>query len=264
MPAVTDPARELAEIAQRLTQSSSSAGEIFLAGLFGVEAWSTEFMKIIVCILERADLVAKVVQQSRAMDDDHKANALSDLSRFKQAFAGTSLRIAWNQGEGGLAIMRDHGRPIQYLSQTVRAEVRYPKLSQEEVADLLQLIDAYLNELDASDEGPEFVRQAIRDGLTTFRFQLERIGWMGSGYALAAFREVMFVYEASKYHFSHEDNFDASAVLAGLWSILTKFKKKADEAKSWGDTAQSAWKLYQLGSSAATPLLLAGKVHGVM
>lgn len=264
MTTVTDPARELAEIAERLTQGSSSPGETFLAQQFGVAEWSTDFVKIIACILERADLVANIVGKSDAMDDDHKASALNDLAQFKQGFTGTALRTAWNQGGGGLPIMKDHGRPIQYLAPIVRAEVRYPKLSEAEIAEFLDLIDAYVAELTESDEGPEFVRQAILDGLATFRFQLERIGWMGSGYALTAFREVMLVYEASKYQFSDAGDVDASAVLKGLWDILTKFKEKADKAKSWGDTAESLWKVYQLGSSVATPLLLAGKANGVI
>lgn len=264
MTAVTDPARELAEIAERLTQSSSSPGETFLPAQFGVEPWSTDFVKIIGCILERADLVGRIVQQSTAMDDDHKTSALNDLAQFKQGFTGTALRVAWNQAGGGLPIMKDHGRPIQYLAPIVRAEVRYPKLSDAEIVEFLDLIDAYVEELKKSDEGPEFVRQSILDGLAAFRFQLEKIGWVGSGYALSAFREVMIVYEASKFQFSDTGNVDSSAVLKGLWNILTKFKKAADEAKGWSDTAESAWKLYQLGSSVATPLLLAGKAHWVI
>lgn len=261
MVSVTDPARELAEIAERLTQGSSAPGEKFLAEKFGVEPWSTDFVKIIACILERADHVATVVENS-SMDEDHKKNALNDLSQFKEGFIGNSLRQAWNHAGCGLPLMKDHGRPLQYLSPTVRAEVRYPKLSDAEVAEFLELIDAYVEELELSEEGPEFVRQAIRDGLAAFRFRLEKIGWMGSGYALVAFREVMMVYEASKFQFSDTGNVDSSDLLRGLWGILTKFKKKSDEAKSWGDTAESIWKIYQLGTSVATPLLLASQAHG--
>ena len=85
-------------------------------------------MKIVACILGRADLVATIVENS-TMDDVHKKNALNDLAQFKQGFTGNPLRQAWNNGGCGLPIMRDHGRPLQYLSPTVRAEVRYLKLS---------------------------------------------------------------------------------------------------------------------------------------
>ncbi|QQN73887.1 hypothetical protein [Croceicoccus sp. YJ47] len=218
MTTVTDPARELAEIAERLTHSDNVAGEAFLANSFGVKVWSTDFVKIIACILERADLVAKVVKQSNTMDDDHKASALEDLSRFKDGCTGAALRVAWNDVRGGMILMKDHRRPLQYLSPIVRAEVRYPKLTEQEVAEFLELIDAYLEELKTSDQGPAFVRQAITDGLLAFRFQLEKIGWMGSGYALVAFREVMIVYEASKFQFSDTGNVDSSAVLNPSYS----------------------------------------------
>lgn len=262
MAAVTDPARELAEIAERLTHDSSSAGESFLAGVFGVEPWSTEFMKIIVCILERTDLVARILQQSDAIDDDHKASALSDLAGFKLAFTGTALRVPWNQGEGGLPRMKSHGHALQFFSPTVRTEVRYPKLSDEEIEEFVELIDAYLDELAVSDEGPEFVRLAIRDGLIAFRFQLEQIGWMGSGYALAAFREVMLAYEATKWQYSSDGDFDSVAILRGLTTIVSKFKEKIDTAQGWADAGKSALEFYQLGSGVVLPLLLA-KTHGL-
>jgi hypothetical protein len=262
MSAVTDPARELAEIAERLTQGSSTAGDSFLAEQFAVDPWSTDFVKIIACILERADLVGAIVRDSDEVDIDHKASASSDLAQFKQGFTAAALRVAWNQDGGGLKIMRDHTRSLKYLSPVVRKQVCYPKLSDEEIKDFLILIDSYVTELKKSDEGPEFVRQAILDGLATFRFQLEHIGWMGSGYALAAFREVMLAFEMSKQQFLGVD-LDSVAVLKGLREIVTKFKGKIDAAQSWANTGKTVLKVYQLGTSFATPMLLLSKSHGL-
>lgn len=260
MATLTDPARELAEVAERLSKGSSSPGETFLAEQFGVGVWSTDFVRIVLSILERADLVASIVEGSD-MDDDHKSNALKDLRQFKEGFTGNSLRQHWNNSGNGLTSMKDHGRPIQYLSSVVRSFVRYPKLTEDEITEFIGLIDAYLDELQVSDEGPAFVRQAILDGLTMFRFRLQHIGWMGSGYALDAFREVMFAYEASKQQFGNRD-FESVPLMRGLRNIVTKFKEKVDTAQGWADTGQSVWKLYQLGSSVATPLLLASQSHG--
>lgn len=257
MATLTDPARELGEIAARLIAGSSSNGVAFLAQQFGVESWSTEFMKIIACIMERADLVARIVRQSD-LDDDHKDKAMEHLTNFKTGFTGASLSNHWNNSGHGLTIMKDHGSPIQFLSQTVRPFVKYPKLTNEEVTELIQLIDSYLSEVSKSDEGPEFVRQAIIDGLTMFRFQLEKLGWMGSGYALAAFREVVAVYEMSQREFVSDGNLNAEAVLRGFVGILTSFKKKVDEAKGWKDTAENVWNFYGIASRVATPLLLTG------
>ena len=261
MTLVTDPARELAEIAERLTRSTKAVGEKFLADQFGVSAWSTDFVKIITCILERADLVTEIVRTSD-MDDDHKANALNDLRQFKTGFTGNSLRQPWNNAGNGLTAMKDHGRPIQYLSTIVRQKVCYPKLTDDEVSELLGLIDAYVEELGANGDAPEFVKQAILDGLAMFRFQLDRVGWMGSGYALAAFREVMLACEFASRQFRDADEFDGEAALRGLRTIVSKFREKVDAARGWTESAEAVWKWYQVGSSVAAPLLLAGRVHG--
>lgn len=258
MATITDPARELGEIAHRLTVGSSHTGAALLAEQFGVPNWSTELMRIIASIMERADLVARIVRQSD-MDEDHKNSALEHLAGFKGGFTGASLNNHWNNAGHGLTIMKDHGGPIQFLSQTVRPYVKYPKLTEEEVAELIEAIDIYLSEITKSDEGPDFVRQAIVDGLTSFRFQLEKLGWMGAGYALASFREVVAVYEMSHRHLSSEHDLDAEAVLKGFGAILTSFKTKVEKAKAWKDTAETVWSLYGLASRAAVPLLLTGQ-----
>lgn len=261
MTLVTDPARELAEIAERLTRSTNAAGEKFLAEQFNVPVWSTDFVKIITCILERADLVTAIVRTSD-MDDDHKANALNDLSHFKTGFTGNSLRQPWNNAGNGLTAMKDHGRPIQYLSTIVRQKVCYPKLTDDEVSELLGLIDTYVEELSANEDVPKFLKQAILDGLALFRFQLDRVGWMGSGYALTAFREVVLACELASRQFRDAGGFNAEAALRGLKAIVSSFREKVDAARGWTESAEAVWKWYQVGSSVATPLLLAGRLHG--
>lgn len=256
---VTDPARELGEIATKLTVSSSQVGSQFLAKQFGVAEWSTDFMRIVACIMERADLVARIVRQSEHLDDDHKDNAIQHLAHFKAGFVGGSLNNHWNTSGHGLTAMKDHGGTIQFLSQTVRPVVKYPKLTESETAEFIEAIDQYLAAVGDSDEGPAFVRQAIIDGLTAFRFQLDMLGWMGSGYALSAFREVVEVYEMSRSVYDNTANLDAEAVLGGLYKILKSFKTKVDEAKGWKDAGESVWNLYGVASRIATPLLLTGQ-----
>jgi hypothetical protein len=203
--------------------------------------------------VERAYLVARIVDRS-SLDDEVKRNALAEVDAFKSGFALSPLSNPWNHAGQGMTIMKDHGRPIQYLSQTVRAEVSYPRLAPEEVAELVELIDAYLAEL-ADEDVPEFVRQSIRDGLHRFKFQLQKIGWMGSGYLLEAFREVMFAYDEVNRHATSPD-LNASAALKGLWLILTKFKTTVETAKGWADAGNTVWKVYKVGSAVATPFLL--------
>jgi hypothetical protein len=258
MLAITDPALELADIAKRLSKATSKIGEKFLQEEFGVEAWSTDFLKIITCIFERVDLINAVVQRSN-LDPDAKLSATADLENFKRGFAGDSLRASWQSG--GLAAMKDHGRPIQYMSASVKDEISYPKLTSEEVAEFLTLIDTYLAEVKNSDVGPDFVRRSVIDGLTAFRFQLEKIGWMGAGYALMAFRQVVFIYEAADSHF-RQTNPDAEAFLGGFLTILKKFKKTVDDAKGWADAGKAVYNAYSLSAQAVAPLLITGQLLG--
>lgn len=257
MASLTDPARELSEIAKRLEISDSQPGARFLAEQFGVESWSTDFMRIITCIMERADLVTDILRNSD-LDQDHKDNALEHVWLFKTGFTGPALGNHWNSGGHGLVIMKNHGAPIQFLSQTVRPVIKYPKLSEEEIAELIEAIDQYLAALANSDEGPDFVRQAISDGLGMFRFRLDKLSWMGSGYALTAFREVIEIYRLSDSQFTTSSNPDAGAFLSGFLDILHLFKSKVDNAKGWTDSAGSVWNAYGLASRFTTPLLLAG------
>lgn len=260
MSAITDPARELGEIAKRLTKGSKSVGSVFLAEQFGVSPWSTPFYRILACILERADLVASIIRRS-PLDDDHKEDAIAQLAGFKSAFAGTALVNQWNTDGQGLTLMQRHGQPVQFLSSAVRPVVAYPRLSEEETNELLALIERYREELKASDEAPAFVRQAILDGLASFQFQLEYMGWMGAGYTLAAFRQLMLVYESVNRN-DTPDAFNAAEVLGGLGGILKTFKEGIDRAQSWADTGGTVMKAWQLTSSVATPLLIGHSLIG--
>lgn len=257
MATMTDPARELSEIAQRLTQSSNAKGVDFLAGQFGVEAWSTEFFRIVTCILERADLVADTISRS-TMDEDHQRSAAEDLEGFKSAFTRGALINNWNNAGSGLTLVQQHGRPLQYLSPTVRQVICYPRLSDDEIVELVAHIDRYSAELRASEEELPLVRQGILDGLALFRFQLTHIGWLGAGYTLAAFRELMLVFDWANRQQPDSDDLNPRAALSGLLSILKAFKGHVDAAKGWRDTGETIWKAYRLTSSVALPFLLPG------
>lgn len=261
MATLTDPARELGDIAQRLASGADAKGAKFLADAFGVEVWSTSFFKIISCILERADLVADIVRRSD-MDEDQIEQAIEELDWFKSAFAGSSLFNSWNNAGQGGTLMQRHGRPIQFMSPSVRKVVSYPHLSANEVEELLILIDRYLDEVAIVEDDHAFVRQAIFDGLSRFRFQLKHMGWMGSGYVLATFREVLWVYEVAQQDHANSVNPDAEAALRELGVIVSKVKDHIKTAKGWADAGQFVWKAYQLGSAAISPLLIAHQANG--
>lgn len=255
MASVTDPAYELGEIAQKLCHGSSKTGEVFLAERFGVAPWSTEFVLILSCIYQRIDLVARSIQRDD-VDLEFQETAQKVLTNFKGGFTSASLRNAWHNAGGGLTAMKDSEHALKMMSSTVRQRVSYPKLTGEEVAEFLDLSSAYLEALrDASDE-PDFVRQAIVDGVIKFRFQLEHLGWMGAGYVLESLRELMFVYGWASQRSRQQHELDAGAVLKGLGALLTRIKKTVDAAESWKKSGTAVWQAYQLVSTVAVPALL--------
>lgn len=256
MATLTDPASELADIAKTLTNGASEPGDRFLARSFGAEPWSTEFVKIIACIYERADLVERIVAQS-ALDPDVVEQCRNDLKTFRSAFAAESLHEAWNTApRGGLPKVQAGGR-LAYLQSTVRAYVSYPKLSDAEVAELIELIDSYLRALSDNEDELPLVRQAIVDGLTAFRFQLKWVRWMGAAYSLSAFRDVVWTYQQSAEQYTTGGTPDPASMLSGLLDVITSFADKAKAAKGYADTAQWMWKGYSLASPFAVPLLAA-------
>lgn len=235
--------------------SSTQPGERLLAEQFGVEPWSTEFVKIIACIFERADLVGKIVLESQ-LEVGTKIEAVENLREFKLGFASNSLAKSWNSHRNGLNRMKENGKNLGFLQDTVRRRVCYPKLSSEEIEEIIGLIDSYLSELAESEISPPFVRQAIVDGLHAFRFQLQYIGWMGAGYTLTAFRELIFLYEAANRRFENDGNPDAEAALRGLMGIIKAVKERIDTVRGYNEAASYMLGLYKGISSAATPFLL--------
>lgn len=143
---LTDPARELADISAKLGTPSSQAGFHVLAAIFGHEPDSAAFARIVCCILERAELVAQIIDAS-SMDDDHKLAASQDIANFKRAFSSGDLSAEWSLADRGAARLRGSIKAFQYLSPTVRLNTSYPKLSGDEIAEFIQLIDDYIQEM---------------------------------------------------------------------------------------------------------------------
>ena len=251
---VTDPASELASIATTLDVASSEAGDKMLANKFQVAPWSTEFVKIIACIYERADLVERIVGRA-GLDDTTFSAFRSDIKTFKSAFAAESLYSVWNTSpSGGLSKVRA-GTRFSYLQGTVRNQVAYPKLTAEEVLEFIALIDAYLLELEGSTDENEAVVQAIKDGLGAFRFQLKHTRWMGAGYALSSFQTLMRVFEETKRGYVNAGSWEASSVMQGFKGIIQSVLPKMKTGKDYADVAVWAYSGFKLLGDSKLPSL---------
>lgn len=195
MPLETDPARELVDLCTKLYSGVGTRGDTFLAEVFGVPAWSKEFYQIVFSIIERADYLVAIVNEL-PLDDDFKREAAAHVDAIKQAFGPSGLMNAWNQF-GTRALAAENVQPIKMLAAMVRQKVSYPKLSTEEVTELLAEVDELLDWLMGHQtKEQDFIRQAILEGLHQFRFRLERVGWVGWGYTLDSLREVIGAYMA--------------------------------------------------------------------
>ncbi|HQS96969.1 MAG TPA: hypothetical protein PK823_10805 [Novosphingobium sp.] len=195
MQRVTDPAEEFAILCQSLAVDSAESGAIFLASVFEVEAWSFKFFQIIFCVVERAEYLRKLVNE--LPECSHIAELINDnLNGILTAFRASGMGRPWK--DHGSPYLRPHNTgPIRILSASIRPKISYPSLTTEEICDVTlvvgDLID-WLLEHQMSEN--DFVRQALIDGLTQFKFRIDRLEWLGWGYALHSLKDVVSAYLA--------------------------------------------------------------------
>lgn len=227
MAKLTDPAKELYEAVQRLLVHANERGDIFLAGQFGVEPYSTEFYKIIAAILERADKVESLLPRL-VMDDDTRQNARVDIEGLKSAFGHGSLWTPWQ--DSGRHVISEYGRGLQYLP--IRSVYAYPKLDEDEASELLEMLNAYQASFDPSGM-PPYLAQAVRDGLEQAIFLLRHLQWTSGAYQLRVFRELEAVsLSIQKWaHEGGEEVFRPDLVLNGLRDITGRFMDTVSKVK---------------------------------
>ena len=193
---MTDPARELAELCERLHNAGDTrSGEAYLSAAFEVQAWSKDFYQIVFAILDRIELV-KALIAGIDLDADHKTEALAHAEALAGAFGSTSLQSHWHNN-GSTHLARVNVQPIKMLSAMIRQRLSYPKLSSEDVEELKREVSellAWLTEHQLAEQ--DFVRQALVDGLEQFHFRLSRLQWLGYGYTIESLRDVISAYMA--------------------------------------------------------------------
>lgn len=254
MPSKTDPARELSDLIRSLNLDQRARFDDQLARNFGVEAWSSHFFQIVFTISARIDeLIA--LTDDLPLDDDHKVETKENLRVIQQAFGPNGLH---NQSSHacGQFLSPTQVAPLTALSGLVRTIRPYPKLDENEQAELLAMIDeliAWLEDHQLSDQ--DFIRQALLDGLSQLRFRLERIKWLGWGYTLHGLRDVISAYFALERGFAQDgSNPPAQAMLKLVGEFARSFFEKAGFAKEGIELGEFMLKAY-----GTVQLLLAGK-----
>lgn len=253
---MTDPARELADIASRFDGNSSLRADQVIQLATGFEPWSTEIYTLISCILERADLIKRILPRSQ-LDQDLIGGALQDVDDFKKAFLPNAIMAASNHGGSTAQILRAQARPMQYLSIAVRQFESYPRYSTQEASELVALIDEYILHLETHGDALSFVKAAIKEGMAVLRFRLNNVDWLGSGYALQSLREAMFVYREVSEDVGLMKNPDAEAFVKGFGTVLKRVLDVVKSAKDYSEAASWGYTIARLSAPAAAGYLLA-------
>lgn len=195
MPDITDPAFEFAELCRSLRADTKMPGAELLAKKFKTEPWSREFYQILFAIVERGHYLDGLVEKIAGAE--HIATMVqSDIRTILQAFNAKALGVSWSHANTNF-LGEDRVRSISILSAVVRPHVSYPKLSEDECEQVIEQVDQlliWLKEHQISEQ--DFIRQALIDGLSQFRTRLERVQWLGYGYAIEGLRDVIGAYFA--------------------------------------------------------------------
>lgn len=244
MPSKTDPARELSDLIRGLSLNSNKPFDHELARNLCVEAWSSEFYQIVFTISTRIDDLI-VLTDELPLDEDHRFETKENLSIIKQAFGPNGLR---NPSGHALQhyLSQTQVAPLIGLSGLVRPVRPYPKLDDDEQAELLSMIDellGWLAEHQLSEQ--DFIRQALLDGLNQLRFRLERIKWLGWGYTLQGLKDVIAAYFALERGFPQDGtNPPAQAMLKRVGEFAQNFFEKAGFAKETIELGEFMLKAY--------------------
>ena len=256
MPTQTDPAKEIAEICDKIRSPSSNvAGANFLSEHFNVSAWSPEFYEIVFTIAKRISQLQELIGDLQNVDDDIRDQAIEHLSTILKAFSQAGLVNHWSHASTNF-ISAEHVNPIKMLSSEVRRVQTLPRLSEDEKRELLSEVDdllLWLHEHQINEN--DFIRQAIIEGLESFRFRVERVSWVGWGYSLDSLRAVIGAYLALERGIQPTQQPDAQAVLMKVGAALKFVFQKVGVVK---DTTEKAGWLIE-GYKNISAAVVAGK-----
>jgi len=254
MTTLTDPAKELVEVCELLAVTGRGRGDEFLASKFAVEAWSLEFYRIIFCIIDRIEHVREIIQHI-GLDDDTINDAGAHLDQIKSAFNKESAVNEWNS-TGLKAVSRANSSPIKMLSKSIRDIESYPKLSDKEAVELLELCSDLIEWLkENSVASHDFIRISLISGLEQFRFRLSKLRWVGWSYTAQSLREVVGACMALDRGMPENRLLapDAEAVLAKTKALLGRVFEIVGVARETTDRVEFLVRAYGYASSLGGP-----------
>lgn len=238
MSITTDPAREFADLCRRLRNHNNKTGAEVLAEWFEVAAWSTEFMLIMASVHQRITDLKEMIDESE-LDQDIKHEAFIRLEQVRLAFGFAGFANPWTHSVEHY--LNDANlMTIRMASAYLRPKHGYTVPEGEELDELISLIDDLLNWLSEKElTERDFIRTAMIDGLTNFRFRVVRVGWFGWPDTFETLREVIAAYMALERGQPQEESPIYEAMLKKVGSALksvfdkVKFVKDVQETGDW-------------------------------
>lgn len=242
---LTDPARELADLLTVLQGGDVSLqGDQFLAGHFGVSAWSQDFYRIVATIMDRLTAL-KAIVEDLPLDDDFRGEMVGHLKQIEMAFSPHAFQNSW-QASGAQRLSATNVQPLKGLSGLVRQRIAHRKLTDEELTELTNTVAELIQWLCGHQLAQQdFIRQALIEGLEHLRFRLSKFRWLGWGYTLDSLREVIAAYMLLERQGSTpQDNPDAEAVLAKVGAVIKAVYAKIETVKKAAETGDWLLKVY--------------------
>lgn len=231
----TDPAMELVQLCDALSQDVNAKGEDFLASKFEVDPNSYEFFRIVATIQNRIDYLDAIVS-SLSIDVQIKEEASRDLHEIRQGFQTHSFLSNWKAPNGPGFLRRENTRLLKGLSSEIKRVESYPILSAEDVADFLYKLEALEKELSTETiyGEPDFIGYAILEGISEFKFSIKHLKWMGWSSLAKSVDKLFHAYMVLERKMP-EDVTEGSAhtTMRLLKSLLEAFLKKAEQGKTY-------------------------------
>lgn len=231
----TDPATELVQLCEALSQEANAAGQDHLASKFDVEANSFEFFRIIATIQNRIDYLNAMISML-PVDSQIKDEGGNDLKEIRKAFQTHAFISNWKAPHGPNYLRRENVRLLKGLCSEVRRIESYPILSADDVAEFLTKVEVLEKEISsASIYGePDFIQNAILEGISEFRFSIKHLKWMGWSALAKSVDKLFHAYMVLERKMPEDAAAGSSQnTMRLLKSLLETFLKKAEQGKTY-------------------------------
>ena len=180
------------------------------------------------------------------LDDDIKDEALKSIDAIKAVFASANM-LSLQTDQVRSILTGANGAVLKMLSINVRQQVSYPLLSAGSRSEILKEVVQLKEWLEGQQtEEKDFVRQSLIEGLDGFVFRLERLEWLGHGYALEGLKNVVEAYLSLQgARFADENGAELQdAILAKTKASVGRVLGIFDVAKDGMDRADWALRAY--------------------